>query len=299
MDYRGGPPAHPHQIHPLPLHQPYHPHHSSYPNPNIHQPYEYAVVPPPLGLAHNGPHYSTPPPLPSQSIDYPHSSYSLRPSHIDPYAPMAPPTMNPYNPHPGFQGQALVPVAMPPNVEYHVKEFGVDPLASGPALRLPNGPGPNPFVWNEPNYGFYNREFPKKIKKTKVVQSVWCAICKIDCTSKDVLIEHEKGRKHLKNLNKLVEMANATNKERKTDPEEELEPEVESRNAKKRKRMKAAVKEALDTKKKKIMEGGAAADEVMECKLCGTVCNSKTVYIFHIQGKRHAMQVKKAAEKGK
>ncbi|KAE9449354.1 hypothetical protein C3L33_18766, partial [Rhododendron williamsianum] len=42
-------------------------------------------------------------------------------------------------------------------------------------------------------------------KKTKVVQSVWCEVCRVECNTKEVLDKHKMGKKHKKNEDKLKE----------------------------------------------------------------------------------------------
>ncbi|ERM99927.1 uncharacterized protein LOC18427970 [Amborella trichopoda] len=326
------------QLHPtdsFSLHQPYHPYYPLYHNPSTHQPSEYGV-PSSLKLPQNGPHYSAPPSMASQShnaLDISQSDTSLRPPGSESYAPMGPPTMSSYTPQSGFEGQGPyhthIPGAMPPNLGYYqdpetqswaakeaIKQFGADPLVFGAAMRPSNGPNFNPLAWNRPSSVINGRGFPKKMKKTKVVQSAWCAVCKIDCNSKDVLDKHKSGRKHQNKLKQLEEMANNANKAPEKAPKEKVEPtpqvgpknptvktpeipapKVESQNAEKKRKKKAAILEDVETKKKKVLDGGAAADAVRVCTLCGTVCNSETVFKFHLEGKRHAAQVKKAGGK--
>ncbi|XP_057502418.1 uncharacterized protein LOC130786188 [Actinidia eriantha] len=61
-----------------------------------------------------------------------------------------------------------------------------------------------------------------------------------------------------------------------------------------RKKAKASVKD-LEAKRRKIMEGGAAADAVRLCTICNVVCNSELVYACHMAGKKHASMMKKHA----
>lgn len=150
-------------------------------------------------------------------------------------------------------------------------------------------------AWNH-TYTAFSKALPKKLiqkkKKAKVVQSAYCAVCKIDCNSKDVLDKHKAGKKHLRNLNKLEkvnnpkkELAGYTSLDTKTSTAVNL-------------KLGVAAKEDLETKHRKVLEGGASAAEVRVCILCGTVCNSQTVYEFHIAGKKHAAQLRKMTEAG-
>lgn len=57
-----------------------------------------------------------------------------------------------------------------------------------------------------------------------------------------------------------------------------------------------AQEESLDLKKQKIVEGGTAAGAVRACTICNVVCNSQTVFIYHLSGQKHAQMVKKLGE---
>ncbi|KAH6830360.1 hypothetical protein C2S53_007526 [Perilla frutescens var. hirtella] len=175
-------------------------------------------------------------------------------------------------------------------------------------------------------------------KKTKIVQSAWCEVCKIDCNSKGVLDQHKLGKKHLKNLQKLqaatltisapivaapisavaVEpptviaappastatstilpvpipvTAPASTHAPIIGPQERSE--ISKLNKVKKSRKKAAARtEDLETKRRKVLEGGAAVTAVRACHICNVVCNSDTVYNYHIAGQKHAMMAKKYA----
>ncbi|PKU82531.1 hypothetical protein MA16_Dca020094 [Dendrobium catenatum] len=49
----------------------------------------------------------------------------------------------------------------------------------------------------------------------------------------------------------------------------------------------SSTKEDLQTKKDKIVQGGAAEEAIMVCALCDVVCNSKVIYDSHINEKKH------------
>ena len=44
------------------------------------------------------------------------------------------------------------------------------------------------------------------------------------------------------------------------------------------------------------MEGGAAVDAVRTCAICNVVCNSETVFRYHLAGQKHAAMTKKHAQ---
>lgn len=176
----------------------------------------------------------------------------------------------------------------------------------------------------------------KAPKKTKIVQSQWCEVCKIDCNSKDVLDNHKLGKKHKRNLEKLrgpppivppaapaivpaslaiVPAAPAitlaapaiapaapavaplpapTSVNPIIGPLEKPNGAMSS-NARKAKRRKAAASVDVETKRLKVLGGGAAAEAIRTCTYCNVVCNSETVYSSHIAGHKHATNVKKHA----
>ena len=139
----------------------------------------------------------------------------------------------------------------------------------------------------------------KKASKALVpfVQSSYCDVCKIDCNSQEVLNNHRLGRKHIKNLQKLQEVMKS---KPTSDPKEKSTPIVnpsasESKAVNEQPKQNAgpAGKEDLETKKQKVLRGGAAADAVRVCTHCNVVCNSEAVYSFHISGKKHIAMMSK------
>ncbi|XP_042499507.1 zinc finger RNA-binding protein-like [Macadamia integrifolia] len=259
----------------------------------------------------------------------------LRPPGIDSsYA-----SINPYHPPPpthlGLEGQASVTYghhavqmgaltaaayyqetsAAVPNwaAKEAVRQFGVDPVSYAAAgLRPTNWTEPlraenhNPFGWSKPKTRpALNGTWKKGIKKTKVVQSAWCEICKVDCNTKDVLDKHKLGKKHKKNLEKLQQSKKETNAPVATATPAAKDPgKKDNQAAYKGKtlsvqlcRKKGApyleTGEDLETKRRKVVEGGAAADAVRVCTVCNVVCNSQTVFDYHLAGQKHANLVKK------
>jgi hypothetical protein len=47
----------------------------------------------------------------------------------------------------------------------------------------------------------------------------------------------------------------------------------------------------LETKKRKLLDGGAVVDSVRFCTICNVACNSQDVFNKHLAGKKHASQV--------
>lgn len=143
---------------------------------------------------------------------------------------------------------------------------------------------------------------PKKPKtKTKIVQSAYCEICKVDCTSKEVLDQHKLGKKHMKNLEKLKQATDTSlnadaglNNQVIIGPQENPN-KGEAVSGGKSRRKATETKEDLERKRRKVLDGGAVAEAVRTCSICNVVCNSETVYHYHIAGQKHAAMVKKSA----
>lgn len=152
------------------------------------------------------------------------------------------------------------------------------------------------------NNSFWN----KFTKKTKLVQSAWCEVCKISCNSNDVYVKHLQGKKHQKNQENLEKSKNGTSASASIAPpaatnliigpvensEVNKSTIVDSQNLPKRPAKSLSTKEDLEKKKRKVLEGGAAAKAVRVCTICNVVCNSETVYSYHLAGQKHAAMLK-------
>ena len=129
------------------------------------------------------------------------------------------------------------------------------------------------------------------------VQSSYCDVCKIDCNSQEFLNNNRRGRKHIKNLQKLQEAIKpkpATNPaNNSTQIANPSASESKAVNEQAKQNASPAVKEDLETKKQKVLSGGAAADAVRVCTHCNVVCNSDAVYSSHITGKKHSATMNK------
>lgn len=145
----------------------------------------------------------------------------------------------------------------------------------------------------------------KSLKKTKIPQSVRCDVCKIVCDTKDVLKKHRLGKKHKQNLEKLKAVvagktttatafatASTTNS---ATPGPEGPDVCKSLNARTKRKKASQKAEDLETKKQRVLEGGAAMDAVRTCSICKVVCNSESVFQYHLAGQKHAAMVKKQA----
>ncbi|XP_028753716.1 uncharacterized protein LOC114713271 [Neltuma alba] len=135
---------------------------------------------------------------------------------------------------------------------------------------------------------------PKKIS----TQPAWCELCKISCNSRDVYMTHLAGRKHLRNLGLLSKSNNAL--QRATNPvvrPQERPNTCEDEGIDSQKPNKAAMVEDIEAKKRKLIKGGAAETDIRICTLCNVVCNSQTVFNFHLAGQKHAVMVKLMMQK--
>ncbi|KAJ6815443.1 putative zinc finger RNA-binding protein [Iris pallida] len=224
---------------------------------------------------------------------------AIRQYGVDPASYAGPPAPG-YAPVTGY--------ADPPMVGYADAAVGyaqAPPIPSHGLVTLVQAPPPKP-NWKSQSYlGGAKKDWRKT---TKVVQSAYCEVCKVDCSSQEVLNGHKQGKKHKKNLQKLQE--SITPKPLKAPaavkPVGAKESQVASNGkaavtGEKRRRTEApaATEEDLETKKKKILEGGAAPDGVRVCTICNVVVNSQKVYDSHIAGQKHITMVKQQQQQEK
>ncbi|GMI76791.1 hypothetical protein HRI_001348400 [Hibiscus trionum] len=147
-----------------------------------------------------------------------------------------------------------------------------------------------------------NDHFWNKGKKTaKIVQSSWCDVCQINCNSNDAYAQHLSGKKHLKNVENLEKSKDGTQAGTNMMIKPVENPAANGSHGVINVQYPVAAqpeasKEDLETKKRKVMEGGAAAAAVRVCTICNVVCNSQKVFEFHLTGQKHAAMVKKQAD---
>lgn len=139
----------------------------------------------------------------------------------------------------------------------------------------------------------------KGTKKMKIIQSAYCEVCKVDCNSADILAQHKLGRRHKKNMENLKDtvapapiVESSSNKPVIRPPENSNKGRTVSG---KKNKATAESLEDLETKRRRIVECGAAAEAVRTCSVCSVVCNSETVFNYHLSGQKHAAMVKKHA----
>ncbi|KAG0487559.1 hypothetical protein HPP92_009654 [Vanilla planifolia] len=126
----------------------------------------------------------------------------------------------------------------------------------------------------------------------KVTQFFVCEVCKIECNSQEALNSHNMGKKHKRKLQNHHEASTPKPSTACTSSNTTVLDRSEKEEAIKK---KPAVKEDLETKREKVLNGGAAKDAVKICIQCNVVCNSSTVYSFHIAGKKHRAMMKNQA----
>ncbi|KAF3662558.1 putative galacturonosyltransferase 13-like [Capsicum annuum] len=124
-----------------------------------------------------------------------------------------------------------------------------------------------------------------------------CLPCNVVCNSEAVFRIHLTGKKHIANIAMQGKLASVSASLIPSEASgntfigpQETPDIVNSGNG-----QDAVKKENLETKTQKVLEGGAATNEVRKCLLCEVVCNSETVLRLHLAGKKHIANMKKLA----
>ncbi|XP_057951940.1 uncharacterized protein LOC131146372 [Malania oleifera] len=188
----------------------------------------------------------------------------------------------------------------------HAIQAGLIPAITAQPFVAANA-NTNPLCWIVPRVQPQSSWVQKNIrKKTKIVQSAWCEVCRLQCNSIDVFNRHIMGKRHQKNLEQLEaskqDTSGATTTEANSvsgpaeNPEAgQCKPSDMAKSVNKT-NLSQASEIDLEVKKRKVLEGGAAAGAVRVCTLCNVVCNSQTVFNFHLTGQKHAAMVQKLAD---
>ncbi|KAI3686538.1 hypothetical protein L1987_80217 [Smallanthus sonchifolius] len=130
-----------------------------------------------------------------------------------------------------------------------------------------------------------------------------CEICGISCDTDEMMKFHTEGKKHRKKLEKSEKLI-GPNPAVTTEPAATpmvIGPlqegvQIVSSEGSKRKNKRGGTDDDVETKKQKIVQGGASSDAVQICNLCNVVCNSRKVFISHLAGQKHAAMAVKQAE---
>ncbi|KAE8673515.1 hypothetical protein F3Y22_tig00111780pilonHSYRG00014 [Hibiscus syriacus] len=147
------------------------------------------------------------------------------------------------------------------------------------------------------------RKKQKLLNSGAAVNSVrMCTICNVACKSFEVFAKHLSGRRHpaqagliavmaldLISLRSELMITLGIKARRQRRSFNLLEPSSGST-------AQSIKREDLETKKRKVMEGGAAAAAVRVCTICNVVCNSQKVFDFHLTRQKHAAMVKRQAD---
>ncbi|XP_062116601.1 uncharacterized protein LOC133830607 [Humulus lupulus] len=154
-----------------------------------------------------------------------------------------------------------------------------------------------------PNFVAVRSQFDgtwKKVpEKVKMVQSIWCDVCKVNNNSSDSYVAHISGKKHQKNLEKQRMLNNTASLTDSSStipvigPTEKLEAHKTSVIPSKK-----IGEEDLEKKMRKVVEAGGVADAIRMCTVCNVVCNSPTVFNSHLSGQKHLDMLKKLAVAG-
>jgi translation initiation factor IF-1 len=137
---------------------------------------------------------------------------------------------------------------------------------------------------------------------------IHCDICKVTCNTLEMYNNHVAGKKHNRKIINLTMGDNAiqfvpaistspgTQTPATNDNNQEHVSSSSQMEPKLKRKSKSVSREDLETKKKKVLEGGANGDAVKVCDLCNIVCNSPKVFEYHCNGQKHRSMVKKQEE---
>ncbi|XP_015158918.1 uncharacterized protein [Solanum tuberosum] len=129
-----------------------------------------------------------------------------------------------------------------------------------------------------------------------------CLPCNVVCNSESVFRTHLIGKKHIANITKQQKSvpASASLVPLEVSVSTFIGPQekpgiVNSGDGQDPMKKAAELSEKLETKTQKVLEGGAAANDVRQCLVCKVVCNSETVFSHHVTGKKHIANMKRQA----
>ncbi|GFZ01955.1 hypothetical protein Acr_15g0005640 [Actinidia rufa] len=163
-------------------------------------------------------------------------------------------------------------------------------------------------------------------------QAAWCELCRVDCTSFEILEQHKNGKKHKKNLQRLEELQSASKpvsvagpnpeigqevvKDKQTLPENlttessngENKVEAETFNVEENKTLndpsrgsKRKMRGGRGGKRMKTSDGLRRPVEPPKpkvvipliCDLCNVKCDTREVFDRHLAGKKHISKLKR------
>ncbi|KAL1223439.1 hypothetical protein V5N11_003498 [Cardamine amara subsp. amara] len=180
-----------------------------------------------------------------------------------------------------------------------VHMYGTDPIAitGTDASVQPHSIYPPDFSWT--GHIVQQAQLPtskKPSKKAKVVRSTYCEVCKVDCNGPSVFEQHILGKKHLKSLEKLRTCLpyNTSSLPGLTNAVPVIGPQENPRKPNTRKKSAELTTEYLESKRRRVVEGGVSNESIRMCRICNVVCNSDKVYNDHLAGQKHTTKAAKA-----
>ena len=148
----------------------------------------------------------------------------------------------------------------------------------------------------------------------------WCELCRVDCTSKEILEQHKNGKRHKKNLHKLQPTSetqkdeNPVNKiasEQEADKQTKVATTDDNNKVETEENDGQEKKPWMNTKRK--MRGGGRGGAggrgakrqrqtgplkpkvviPLMCDLCNVKCDTQEVFDRHVAGKKHISKLKR------
>ncbi|KAL9259587.1 hypothetical protein AKJ16_DCAP00340 [Drosera capensis] len=165
-----------------------------------------------------------------------------------------------------------------------------------------------------------NKIYPLEAKNS---QTARCEISNINCKNAKAVNSYKLGKKHQKNMTKRRNLIRkdsnnqeisekpknseiVTTASNSTMPINEARKDTQPTNVKgsklirlKKRLSKIDTVEDLETKRRKVVQGGVPEEAIRTCYVCNVVCNSEKVFSSHLAGQRHAAVVQqKQVESG-
>ncbi|KAI3707362.1 hypothetical protein L6452_25806 [Arctium lappa] len=153
------------------------------------------------------------------------------------------------------------------------------------------------------------------------IRIAWCELCRVDCTSKEILEQHKSGKRHKKNLHRLQDMKGAYQPAAETqkdeNPTNDIGPEHEANKQTKvgttdDNKVETAENDGQEKKpwlKRKMRGGGGRGAKrqrqgatgppkpkiviPLMCDLCNVKCDTQEVFDRHVAGKKHVAKQKR------
>lgn len=149
------------------------------------------------------------------------------------------------------------------------------------------------------------------------IRIAWCELCRVDCTSKEILEQHNSGKRHKKNLHKLQNMKGASQPAAEAQKDENPTTDIGSGHEADKQDNKVETEENNSQEKKpwtkrKMRGGGRGGGRSAKrqrqgamgppkpkiviplmCDLCNVKCDTQEVFDRHVAGKKHVSKLKR------